>query len=304
MKESTDLSADWIRSLIRDFIATSPHNTLRNQTQDPAWEDALVGFASGADQIWQQYKEYVGPFHWTPWEVFNQHYRGEPASAEELTVISWVLPQRDAVRKANRRAKRYPSEAWARVRIYGEEFNVALRRHVANTLSQLGHAAIAPMLVSNWTIVQSARFSYASSWSERHAAHAAGLGTFGLCDGLITARGKAVRLGSVVAKIGIEHSPRPYSDHHAYCLFFAKGTCGKCIDRCPARAITETGHDKEKCRQHLVRSREHVKKAYLFEGYGCGLCQVGVPCEAGIPVKAAREALERGELPPPQAPLA
>jgi hypothetical protein len=28
------------------------------------------------------------------------------------------------------------------------------------------------------------------------------------------------------------------------------------------------------------------------------LCQVGVPCEAGIPVKAAREALERGELPP------
>jgi hypothetical protein len=41
-----------------------------------------------------------------------------------------------------------------------------------------------------------------------------------------------------------------------------------------------------------------------FTGYGCGLCQVGVPCEAGIPVKAAREALERGELPPPPPPLA
>jgi epoxyqueuosine reductase len=39
-------------------------------------------------------------------------------------------------------------------------------------------------------------------------------------------------------------------------------------------------------------------------GYGCGLCQVGVPCEAGIPVKAAREAFERGELPPPPPPLA
>jgi epoxyqueuosine reductase QueG len=304
VKNSATVSADWIKALVRDFIVTSPHNTMNATTEEPAWDDALVGFASGGDQIWQQYKEYVGPFHWTPWEVFNQHCPGESAGAEELSVISWVLPQREAVRKANRRAKRYPSEEWARIRVYGEEFNVALRRHVANSLKQVGHAAIAPMLVSNWTIVKSERFSYASSWSERHAAHAAGLGTFGLCDGLITARGKAMRVGSVVAKVSIKPTPRPYSNHRAYCLFFADGTCGKCIDRCPARAITKTGHDKEKCRQHLARSREYVKKTYKFEGYGCGLCQVGVPCEAGIPVKAAREALERGVLPPPPPPLA
>lgn len=305
MENSANISGDWIRGLIRDFIAASPHNTMKNQTAEPAWDDALVGFASGADQIWQQYKEYVGPFHWTPWEVYNQHCPKAPAGAEDLTVVSWVLPQREAVRKANRRAKRYPSEEWARIRVYGEEFNVALRRHVANRLEQAGHAAIAPMLVPNWTIVKSERFSYASSWSERHAALAAGLGTFGLCDGLITARGKAMRVGSVVAKISVKPTPRPYSNHRAYCLFFANGTCGKCIDRCPAGAITrKTGHDKEKCRQHLARSREYVKKTYKFEGYGCGLCQVGVPCEAGIPVKAAREALERGELPPPPPPLA
>ena len=304
MENITNVSSDGIKALISDFIAASPHNTLKNKAGDPAWDSALVGFASGADPIWQQYKEYVGPFHWTPWEVFSQHCTLEKAVPEELTVISWVLPQREAVRKANRRTKVYPSEAWARVRVYGEEFNVALRRHVANTLSQLGHAAVAPMLVSNWTIVKSARFSYASSWSERHAAHAAGLGTFGLCDGLITAKGKAMRVGSVVAKISIKPTPRPYTSHQAYCLFFADGTCGKCIDRCPVRAITEAGHDKEKCVQHLAHSRDYVKETYKFEGYGCGLCQVGVPCEAGIPVKAAREALERGELPPPPPPLA
>jgi len=304
VKNSADISGDWIKALIRDFIATSPHNTMKNKTEEPAWDDALVGFASGADQIWQQYKEYIGPFHWTPWEVFSQHCPEESAGAADLTVVSWVLPQREAVRKTNRRAKKYPSEEWARIRVYGEEFNAALRRYVADSLKQAGHAAIAPMLVSNWTIVKSERFSYASSWSERHAAHAAGLGTFGLCDGLITAKGKAMRVGSVVAKLSIQPTPRPYSNHRAYCLFFANGTCGKCIDRCPARAITKTGHDKEKCRQHLARAREYVKKAYRFEGYGCGLCQVGVPCEARIPVKAAREALERGELPPPAPPLA
>jgi len=295
---------DWMKGLIQDFITTSPVNTIRNKNEDPAWDSALVGFTSGADPIWQQYKEYIGAFHWTPWEVFNQHCPEESARAEELTVISWVLPQREFVRNSNRKEKKYPSEEWARIRVYGEQFNVALRQHVADSLKQLGHPAVAPMLVPNWTIVKSERFSYASSWSERHAAHAAGLGTFGLCDGLITEKGKALRVGSVVAKVSIESTPRPYSDHRAYCLFFAEGTCGKCIDRCPVRAITEAGHDKEKCRQHLAKSREYVKKTYKFEGYGCGLCQVGVPCETGIPVKAAREALERGEIPPPPPPLA
>jgi len=304
MKKTANISGDRIKDLIQKFIATSPLNTMQNEDGDPAWDTALVGFASGADPIWQQYKEYVGAFHWTPWEVFNQHCPEVPARPAELTVISWVLPQREMVRKANRRAKKYPSEEWARIRVYGEAFNAGLRCHVVNSLNEAGHATVAPMLVPNWTIVKSQRFSYASSWSERHVAHAAGLGTFGLCDGLITARGKAMRVGSVVAKIDIEPTLRPYADHRAYCLFFADGTCGKCIDRCPARAITTAGHDKEKCRQHLARSREYVEKTYNFVGYGCGLCQVGVPCESGIPVKAAREALERGELPPPPPPLA
>ena len=295
---------DWINDLIQGFIADSPLNTMQNQANERAWDHALVGFASGADPIWQQYKEYIGAFHWTPWEVFNQYCSQDPAAPEELTVISWVLPQREQVRKANRRARKYASEAWARIRIYGEAFNVALRHHVVNGLKKKGHAAVAPMLVPGWTIVQSQRFSYASSWSERHAAHAAGLGTFGLCDGLITAEGKAMRVGSVVAKVSVPPTPRPYTDHQAYCLYFAENTCGECMKRCPVQAITPDGHDKEKCRQHLALSSAYVKKNYHFEGYGCGLCQVGVPCEAGIPVKAAREALERGELPPPPPPLA
>jgi epoxyqueuosine reductase QueG len=304
MKANDPISRDWIRDAIQNFIATAPENSMQTGDGQPAWDAALVGFASGADPIWQQYKEYVGAFHWTPWEVFNQHRREANVSADQLTVISWILPQRQLVRKTNRQTRKYPSEEWARIRIYGEAFNTALRHHMVDRLMNGGHPAMAPMLMPNWTIVQSKRFSYASSWSERHAAHAVGLGTFGLCDGLITAKGKAMRAGSVVAKVALEPTPRPYANHQAYCLFYAEGTCGKCIDRCPVRAITEAGHDKEKCRQHLVRSRDYVQRTYKFKGYGCGLCQVGVPCEAQIPVKAAREALARGELPPPPPPLA
>jgi epoxyqueuosine reductase len=92
LKKGANISRNWIKSLIRDFIATSPNNTMQNEAGEPAWDFALVGFASGADQIWQQYKEYVGAFHWTPWEVFNQHRPEETASPEELTVASWILP--------------------------------------------------------------------------------------------------------------------------------------------------------------------------------------------------------------------
>ena len=134
MNKTADISDDRIKKVIQDFIATSPSNTMENKNQDPAWDDALIGFASGIDPIWQQYKEYIGAFHWTPWEVFNQHCPKEQAAPEDLTVISWVLPQREMVRTANRRARKFPAEEWARIRVYGENCNVALRQHVAESL--------------------------------------------------------------------------------------------------------------------------------------------------------------------------
>ncbi len=94
MTPHTDISGDRVKEIIRDFIGTSPLNTMADGTGEQAWDQVLVGFASGADQLWQQYKEYVGAFHWTPWEVFNQHRPEENVSVEQLTVISWVLPQR------------------------------------------------------------------------------------------------------------------------------------------------------------------------------------------------------------------
>ena len=128
METVTDISTGWIKAAIQDFISTSPSNSMENKGQDPAWDDALVGFASGTAPIWQQYKEYIGAFHWTPWEVFNQHCPGEQAAPKDLTVISWVLPQREMVRRANRKSRKSPAEEWARIRVYGEYFNVALRK--------------------------------------------------------------------------------------------------------------------------------------------------------------------------------
>jgi epoxyqueuosine reductase QueG len=131
----------------------------------------------------------------------------------------------------------------------------------------------------------SERFGHASTWSERHIAYASGLGTFGLSDGLITPRGQAMRCGSVVARIQLPPTPRPYKDHRAYCLFFSQGRCGECVFRCPVGAITQAGHDKAACQKYLRGTlAEYVESYFGFEGYACGLCQSNVPCESKIPL--------------------
>lgn len=274
----------WVEAIIQDFIEGSQENTLQNAANDKAFENPVVGFSNGDDPLYQSYKEYVGSFHWTPREIFVRTFPELDVRPDELTVIAWILPQTRATKADNRKERVYPSERWARARIYGEEVNVKLRKHVVTDLEGKGYDAVAPLLSSLWERKNSDRYIYASTWSERHAAYAAGLGTFGLCDGLITPRGKAVRVGSVVARIKIPPTPRPYKDHHAYCLFFTKGLCGQCIPRCPVGAISEAGHDKVKCGEHIRPATEnYVKAHYGFDGYGCGLCQTGVPCESKIP---------------------
>ena len=273
-----------IEALIKGFISNSPENTLGNFENDKAWGEPLVGFSRGDDPIYLDYKEHVGPFHWTPLEIFRIAFPQSKAADSDLTVISWILPQTEKTRADLRKAVACPPESCARTRIFGEAVNNKLRQYLVTSLQNAGMDAVAPLLSNAWKIETSERYGYASTWSERHAAHASGLGTFGLCDGLITPVGKAMRCGSVVARLSIEPTSRPYSDHREYCLFFTQGTCKKCIRRCPAGALSESGHDKLKCRAYIFEdTKKYVSEHYGFEGYGCGFCQSGVPCESGIP---------------------
>ncbi|OGP50116.1 MAG: 4Fe-4S ferredoxin [Deltaproteobacteria bacterium RBG_13_43_22] len=278
------MDAKTIKQIIVEFVRTSPENSLKNEAHEPAWDEPLIGFSSGSDPIYQSYKEHVGLFHFLPEEIFNLTFPDSPATSEELTVICWILPQREVTKADNRAEDFYPSERWVRARFPGEDFNILLRKHVVEALEKKGIQAVAPTLSPHWKIVNSPQFGLASCWSERHGAHASGLGTFGLCDGLITAKGKAHRVGNVVARVRIPPTPRPYKDHREYCLFFSGGGCMVCAERCPVGAITEEGHNKKLCWDHAGGTcAKYVKEKFGFDGYGCGLCQTGVPCESCIP---------------------
>ena len=279
---STEDVGAWVTSQIKGFLDSSENN-LGEGWPERAWGEPLVGFSCGADPLYDFYKRDIGDFYLLPIEFFSQTFPGVKAEPTDLAIVSWVLPQTEATKSDHRKESTWPAERWARSRIFGEEVNNRLRSYLVQRLAGEGIQAVAPMLSPLWSSQRSEKYSFASAWSERHAAYAAGLGTFGLSDGLITPAGKAHRCGSVIAKVRIAPTPRTYTDHHAYCLFYAKGTCGVCVSRCPVGAITEKGHDKERCRAHLESSRTVVERTYGFKGYGCGLCQTNVPCESRIP---------------------
>ena len=69
-KQITDPAA-WLASIIKNHVQHSPQNSLQNKAQEKAFAEPLIGFAGGNDPLFEDYKQHVGPFHWTPLEIFT-----------------------------------------------------------------------------------------------------------------------------------------------------------------------------------------------------------------------------------------
>ncbi|EEG78914.1 4Fe-4S double cluster binding domain-containing protein [Dethiobacter alkaliphilus] len=272
---------DIIELEIKRFVNNSEHNRL-TATDKPYFIEPLIGYADALDPLFTDYKEIIGDFHLTPAEFFAAEFGVSSFAAG--TVISWILPINREIIESNRLHSRYPSREWAHTRYFGEMFNNKLREHLQKFFSSKGFRAVAPSISKEWSRVHSERTGLASTWSERHAAYACGLGTFSLNDALITEKGIAHRCGSIIVEAKLAPTPRVYQGPYEYCLYCTSKKCGACIKRCPAGAITEKGHDKEKCFNYTRNEVYPVyNKEYGVGISGCGLCQTKVPCEQKIP---------------------
>jgi epoxyqueuosine reductase len=280
-----------LEQLIRNFIKESEQNRRTPIDYGIYFEEPLVGFASGTDPLFFEYKSLIGSFHLTPREIImaalQENGRGLLLSEmEQISVLSWILPISEDIRKSNRKEEQFPSKLWANTKDFGEACNNALRKHVKSFLEDLGYVAIAPTLLPTYQHFRDEKVGWASAWSERHIAYACGLGTFSLNNGFITPKGMAVRIGSVVTLLKLAPGEKKYRHYKENCLQFRNEKCGKCIPRCPAGAITEKGHDKDRCWEYI--NSEPLKAKRLEYGLqnpppSCGLCQTGVPCEFEIP---------------------
>jgi epoxyqueuosine reductase len=235
------------------------------------YEEPIFSFGAADDDEFALLKkpEVMGSYALTPLEWLP--------SAK--TVISFFLPFTETVRRSNTRNMHWPSDEWLHGRVEGQAFLFKLCEHINSALIKAGYESVVPSLDKRFwskgsTAVQEKDQVFTSNWSERHAAYICGLGTFGLSKGLITKKGVAGRFGSIITSLYLSPDQREYRDIYEYC-----SQCGQCAENCPAQAISlEEGKHHLPCAQFINNTREKCQPRF-----GCGKCQVGVPCESGIP---------------------
>jgi len=248
--------------MIKDDIIAIANKFTKDCQSDYIFDAPIFAFGSADDELYEQYKStdiigghFLTPLEWLP-------------SAK--TVISFFLPYADSIKKSNSHDCTWPSEEWLHGRYEGQLFINELLKHIRKQLLGSGYSCLVPAFDSRFGYGDS-EDKFASNWSERHAAFACGLGTFGLSKGIITEKGTCGRLGSILTALDLPKDTRQYNDIYEYCSM-----CGLCIPRCPVKAISfEEGKEHAPCSEFLKRVGEIHKPRY-----GCGKCQINVPCES------------------------
>ena len=267
-----------IRKIIEEYIKDSGFGYIsRNEAFDKAYvgleifDEPLIGYADANDPLFNEFctnpnilnNRFVHPKEWLP---------------EANTVISVFFPFTDEVKESNMRDLTDPSGQWLQARFEGQKHLNDLTRFMYVRLIDEGYKSVAPSLdpryKGSFTKERKKNLDYATNWSERHVAYAAGLGTFGLSKGLITEKGVAGRFLSLITQRKIKPTPRKYTEVFEYC-----SDCGKCIIKCPAKAISE---EKGKLHSPCEHFLDDIRVTFSPR-YGCGKCQVGVPCMSCAP---------------------
>jgi epoxyqueuosine reductase QueG len=271
-----------VADMLRKRYEAETENYFDDEAKSVLFDSPILAVADAEDPWFARMKEVIGPWHWTPAEAFEL----AGIHVAPRRVISWCLPVAELPRTTNYSETLVPSRAWVCARMKSDDILARMAHGLEALLREAGFAALAPAQAGLKT---PAKPQLTSCWSQRHVGFIAGLGTFGISGGLITRRGIAHRMGSVVTDAPVDVTPRPYGDDpFAWCRMHAKGDCGACIRRCPVASVGKSVHERNKqaCADHRATVRRYAIERYGLAGdhLGCGLCQTGVPCETCNPV--------------------
>lgn len=290
----------FLEDAIKQYVSSSPLNHLTAFDNAPIVDEPIVAFADGDDPIFQEYKHLIGDFHLTPRELLEKYVAakrwrfGTKSSMDRIGVISWALPLTFETRLHERTSPyggspRYNHSRWVGIKLYE-----SVEQFVASLIEVLGENAVAPTQSRFFEIKDMPGGWLSANWSERHVAYAAGLGTFGLNGLMITSRGCAVYLGSVVCDKALTPTPRAAS-RVANCPYFLDASCGLCIEHCTGSAISPEGRSNVACLKNLRDEQaNNVINMGLDIGLvgpapACGRCSTGLPCEDRIPPMALKQ---------------
>ena len=250
---------DTIRREIERFVSLYQE---RHATET-RWREPLVGFASAVDPLFVRLKSVVSPAHSLPDDLL-------PGAR---TVIAFFIPFERFVAQSNIEGM-LVSREWARAYVQTNELIAAVCQHMKGLIESEGHSVFVTPPTHNFD-----REKLMSDWSHRHVAFAAGLGSFGLNNMLITRRGCCGRLGSFLTTLDFAPDGRMAAEA---CLHRAGRSCARCVERCVNGALSVRGFDRKRCYARCLENGTAFKA--MGKADVCGKCVVGLPCSFTDPV--------------------
>lgn len=264
-----------LKKFIIDYI--TKYVSEHEKEQETKYREPVVGFADANDSLFQKLKEVTIPSHYLPQDLLK----------DTSTVISIFLPFIESIVKSNQ-DKEITSREWALAYTETNELLDKLTYDLADELKKLGYSALGIKTTHHLVHAKKESYSYDelfSNWSQKHVGYISGIGTFGLNNLIITARGCAGRIGSLLTSAKIEPTKRPIIEG---CLVKRGLWCYKCVERCPVHVISKDGKfDRVGCMNYLIKMRKYQENFYrLKEGtQTCGKCNSTIPCDIKIPEK-------------------
>lgn len=238
----------------------------------PVLDAPLVGVARADDPLFETFRknEVIGvqwrpPGEWMP---------------DAKSVVAFFFPVSSEIRTRHRAARTATNEAWNYG--YGKHGQLvnAFLAGMTDEMERNGVKTFIPtkdpsFKIERQPVVNGGKedMHYSTSWSNRHVAFAAGLGTFGIHRHLITREGCSGVLASMILDWEMEPTSADYRDPYENCIH-----CGACVTRCPAGAISlKNLRNLKECAAYAASLRSEKDPGY------CGKCLVGIPCESAKP---------------------
>lgn len=258
-----------------EFITAEIERLVIKHDNGFGYREPIVGFTTADDPVFDNLRRGISPTHFLPEDMLSG----------AKSVVSFFVPVSVETVKSNNLCG--PSIEYAHVKRMQKDLMESIIDDLKESLAEKG---IRCSDNTEGHIPFKLEPPY-HPWLQKPIAVACGVGKFGVNRQIITKSGCTGRLGSVV--IDAETIPTGRIQEE-YCLYFADGSCGECVKKCPVGALKLDDIDRQACKHQIHKITEEYTGDLKISD-NCAQCITGMPCSLRIPTHESLHQWKQGK---------